>query len=441
MRRLLAAFIVLLSCSSAHAAVICVRPTQGVCVPTIQMGVARAAAGDTVLVAPGVYFENVVVPPGKDGLSIVGAGPRASILDPDAPNTGTGIRIESSGVSVRRLGIRNGRLYAIEIAAGVSDVVVRDLRIVATRGPAAVFAGTGATRLQIASNEIHAAGRIGIHLSGDNHDSVIKGNALTQVDRAIVAAGDGLQVKDNAITGATSAGLSVLGGMAVVAENMVDNVLSGGLVVTGLDPVVRHNRLRLATASISCTTCSGGDVSGNSLFGGSMAGAPGHGMQIHADARGLVVHSNRSRRVASSAFEVSGHAVELTSNVASEAVTGFRLRDTFDSPQGEHVLRVNTATNIVSTGFGIETSRALLEQNVALRAGGSGFLLSGTDDNVLRGNRAVGSTGPGFAVVSGHNVLVGNSGERNRYDFCDDGFETIVSDNAFDSISTVCDVF
>jgi pectin methylesterase-like acyl-CoA thioesterase len=41
---------------------------------TIQVAVGRAGAGDTINVAAGTYNENVFVPPGKNGLTITGAG-------------------------------------------------------------------------------------------------------------------------------------------------------------------------------------------------------------------------------------------------------------------------------------------------------------------------------------------------------------------------------
>jgi len=41
--------------------------------PTIQSAVAASAAGDTVVVAAGVYNEDLSVPAGLDGLSLLGA--------------------------------------------------------------------------------------------------------------------------------------------------------------------------------------------------------------------------------------------------------------------------------------------------------------------------------------------------------------------------------
>jgi len=48
----------------------------------IQDAVGAAVAGDTILVAPGTYAENVSIPPGKDNLKLLGAGVPDTILSP-----------------------------------------------------------------------------------------------------------------------------------------------------------------------------------------------------------------------------------------------------------------------------------------------------------------------------------------------------------------------
>jgi len=48
-------------------------------VPTIQMAIDIANIGDTILVSPGIYFENIIVT--KDGLSLIGSGADVTIID------------------------------------------------------------------------------------------------------------------------------------------------------------------------------------------------------------------------------------------------------------------------------------------------------------------------------------------------------------------------
>jgi hypothetical protein len=83
-------------------------------VPTIQGAVDVALGGDTIKVLPGIYFENVVVPPGKDGLRI--AGPTAKSVTVDAfpsafppAGAGPGFLVQADFVTLAGMTIRNAR--------------------------------------------------------------------------------------------------------------------------------------------------------------------------------------------------------------------------------------------------------------------------------------------------------------------------------------------
>ena len=97
------------------AATLCVDPTGAAgCRTTIQAAVDAAGGGDLILVAPGVYFESVVVPSGKDGLRIVGTRRDTTIVDA-SPYSDRGITgddpaflVQSSSVVLRALTVRNG---------------------------------------------------------------------------------------------------------------------------------------------------------------------------------------------------------------------------------------------------------------------------------------------------------------------------------------------
>ncbi|MFH1278032.1 MAG: hypothetical protein ABIK65_06615 [Candidatus Eisenbacteria bacterium] len=80
--------------------------------PTIAAGLAAAGAGDTVLVAPGVYQENLLWP-STGGIRLIGeGGPAETIVD----GRGLGSVIEIAGGAdsttlIKGLTLQNGRAY------------------------------------------------------------------------------------------------------------------------------------------------------------------------------------------------------------------------------------------------------------------------------------------------------------------------------------------
>jgi parallel beta-helix repeat protein len=57
---------------------------------TLQRGIDHAQAGETVRILKGTYHENVVIPPGKDGLALQGVARAKVVLVPDVPAFCTG---------------------------------------------------------------------------------------------------------------------------------------------------------------------------------------------------------------------------------------------------------------------------------------------------------------------------------------------------------------
>jgi hypothetical protein len=449
--RRFAAIAAFLCPAAVDAASLCVNPRDGACQATIQAAVEAARAGDTIHISPGVYFENVVVPSGKDGLRLTGSGRLATLVDPDVPNSGDGIRIESNDVEISALGVRNGQEHAISVGAGVSGTLVRWVAATGGRGPSAIHAEAGSTRLRILSSEVRAAGAIGIELAGANDGSTIKLNVVTQVERGIVASGEALEVASNRISTTRLDGIRVEGPRPVVTNNVIESgILNAetGLAVVGTNPTVRGNRLvNAGPAFVSCTACSGGLVMQNSSLATVGLASPIPGFQIRADASGLVVRGNRVSRASGPAFLIEGTGIRVTRNVAIDtgipgSGDGFLVQGA-----GPHTLDHNVATRCSASGFRVDGDDVTLDANVATSSGLNGFLVFGAaganSDVVLTNNRAIASNAAGFAVTGDgvSTVLTDNRGSGNRYDFCDDGVGTDVSGgNQFETTSTVCDV-
>lgn len=95
--------VVSLCCAASFGAVIEVAKNGPI--PSIQAGVDAAAAGDVVVVKPGVFFERVVVPAGKNGLRIKAKA--GAILDGFDPNGGPALSVASDDVEIGGLTIKN----------------------------------------------------------------------------------------------------------------------------------------------------------------------------------------------------------------------------------------------------------------------------------------------------------------------------------------------
>jgi hypothetical protein len=435
----------LLLASPAHAAIRCVNPTGAAgCFSSIQAAVTAAASGDTVRIAAGVYLENITVPAAKDGLKITGAGRFATLVDPDAPNAGSALVIQSNGVKVSNIGIRNGQLSGIDATA--NNTVVQGVRIVGLRG-SGVGISTVGTGNQVILSEVRGCTTGGILMSGDN--AVARSNTVVQVsDFGIIVQGNGALAQFNKVVSvgtdsvlASYLGLEVLGNQALVVGNAIQNVgLSSGqgrgLVVTGANPTVQLNRLTWAgEAIVTCTTCTGGKALANSV-----TGSAGRGFVLSADAAGFVAQLNRAVGTSGTAFDISGSSLQALQNGASDA--GFAA-PCFQVTGSGHTVTSNMALRCGGAGFRTQGDTLTLSKNSSMTANTSGYLVDGDNGvnpahtNVtLSNNKAAGTNGQGYAVVNAaaSTAVVGNIGLSNRVDLCDAGTGTTSSGNKFTAV-------
>ncbi len=440
--------VAVLACAAAStqagAAAICVSPTVKSCRPTIQAGVAAATSGDTVTIGPGTYYENVVVPPGKDGLTITG-NPLGTVVDPDAPNTGSAFVIQSSGVSLRNLTIRDGRTDAVAIEA--SDAAVQGLTILGTGG-SGVFVAPGVTGSQILANHVRGAAVDGIVLAGGNDRSVVASNTVAQTGAfGIDALGASIQVVGNRVQ-LGSRGIHVIGDGAVVARNDVELSRAAAIDVSGANPTVDQNAVAAGGAPgagsvaigivVACTTCTGGSVTGNTSAGYV------DGIAANTDAAGFRVEKNRASALHFPFTLTNG--VAASANTASGSVPGFECFATNSPGATGNVLTRNTVTRCGGVGFLSLSGNDVFDSNVANDANGYGFEVDGggglRSGVVLKGNKAIGTNGEGIGVVNGAvgTTVTGNAGSKNRLDFCDTTGSSAVSGNTFAGTSTSCDV-
>jgi len=165
------------------AATLCVNPAgTGGCSKTIGAAVALAAAGDTVLVAPGTYKESVTI--GKS-VTLAGADETTTIID--ATGLGTGVYINGidnpnlARVTVTHLSVQNANFEGI-LAANATRITISH-NIVSGNNKGLRFGGGPPSCPGIPAFETGEGFDCGegVHLSGVSNslvmDNVVQGNA------------------------------------------------------------------------------------------------------------------------------------------------------------------------------------------------------------------------------------------------------------------------
>lgn len=231
--RIAAGLVVFCGCGAlvANAATLCVNPggTSG-CKTTITAAVNAASAGDTILVAPGTYKEDVHI---KQSVSLIGAN-RWTVID--ASGLPNGIFIDgmasapASGVwhvVVSGITVRNANFEGI-LVANASDVSLIGNRITGNDKALDASAGTcNNIDTSFETNEGQDCGE-GIHLMGVNHSTILRNEVAHNAG--------GILVSDE--TGPNDHNL--------ISENIVrDNVYDCGITLAS------HGRAKFLTAGPS----------------------------------------------------------------------------------------------------------------------------------------------------------------------------------------------
>ncbi len=256
--------------SHATAAVVSVK--KGGAHPTVQSGVDAANAGDVVKVNAGIFQENVVVPAGKNGLTIAGIG---AVLIEARPaggaGGGPGIVVLSANVTVRDLAIRNAAQldathdgFGIDVAASGFTAVglaiegcsrsairvdgdglrVRECLLRANRGGLSVVSSSDA---QVRDCDVRQIGNDqGISLDQCTDVEVANCRFRSIDGAAVVAFGAGtarITVQGNDVLNCSDGAIFVFGDDSLIANNVTD-VTNGGINIRGTGTTIRDNVIR-----------------------------------------------------------------------------------------------------------------------------------------------------------------------------------------------------
>jgi hypothetical protein len=383
-----------LTAGSASAAVHCVNKTGAAgCATKIQDAISAAAAGDAIVVAPGVYTESggIIVPVGKDALRI--SGPPTAILDPTAGVAGSDapiLVIAANGVTVTGLTFRNGGSDGIYV--GGAGFTLAASKITGPRGIGLVF-GPGADGGTVRSSTIErcvqgiAVSAGGLTITSNTIASTRKA-AIAGVGAALAATGNriasthgginvvsaGAVVQRNTLTAIGGAAVQIGGADANVSSNVMTAVKGFGVAVIGDRAVVASNAISYGgDADFSALSVEGNDAT---ITRNTILDSPGDGIEVTGNnanlgfnkvvplstSDGVVVHGNLasvSHNSVSGGWRgilLFGDAPRVTSNTVADAFqSGLAIHcETFPVDASSHctggTVSLNTVTRVAHGG-------------------------------------------------------------------------------------------
>lgn len=391
----------------------CVDPFNAPpCHATIQAGVNAAPAAGTVTVAAATYFEEVTIPAGKDGLTIIGEGSSASIIDAGSPLSNPGISIQSNNVTIEGLGIRNSSDISVDIV-GATGTTLRGIRIQGSSMDCVNVDGPGTT---IEKSSFGPCAGECVQGTNAAANTFVVGNSFTMCESgAIDINADGAYVEKNKFSLIDDgAAIVITGNMMVVQKNSIAN--SDGIIV-------------------DCQICTNGIVAANKILNG--AGDTG-GIEVNSDAAGLIVEKNSVKNVTDDGFHIDGIGVVVRKNKV-KAVGGDPGDHGFDIGGTGHTIEGNSASLCAHDGFAVDGNAHTLVENKSIKNLRDGFDVGATNC-ALTGNKAVSNLAEGIELENSAtgSVLTENSATGNRTDFCDEAVGTTLTDNSFVTTGVVC---
>jgi hypothetical protein len=402
---------------AASAAVINVGPGGGT---PLQDAIDAAVAGDTILIAEGVYPEKLVIDNSghaRTGLILIGEKAGKVIIDPAAGAlTGNAITVGAGSVALQSLTVRHATGDGINCnpPAAADACIVSEVIAIGNGGDGVDINGDNAV---VTDSELRGNGAAGLKINGDGAqvtDNLTRNNAGNGLDLT----GHGMTVDGNTVRTIDNTGVHLNGDGNTVSSNRVSFAKLFGIRVNGVGNAVSYNTV--AEADNDCYALDGNglhaernkaegcggdgfDVKGQNpvLIGNTAEGTVARGMIVlcTVDCTTMLIQNNRA--IGSSGSD--GFSITV-GGAPAPALSGW-------------LVEKNQARSNVGHGLDIDASNGTVAKNKAVDNGtgdAHGLNIKGLG-LVVVSNQAVSNHGDGIHLVK-KNTADANRVERNKAD-------------------------
>lgn len=350
--------IVWVVCSAGSLAMAATLNVPSAGFPTIQSAVDSALPADTIVVKAGVYFENVNIPAGKDGITLRGKGKVVIDAREGGTPAGPGVLIGSPLVTIRNIIVRHAE------AAAVSGDGFRST----------------ADNTSIIDCAALNCGNFALFINGN--DAVVRGSTFMGCAGGVSIDGDRTLVQDCTVANDSLAGILVKGVDCTVRKCEVRVVDGDGIAMEGNNATVRQNTVTEIQGDGITLASDLATVVDNEVDASTGAG-------INVDSPGSTITDNRLSNT--SGISAEGDDSTISNNVI-EATPGFAV----DASGNGLTVDDNTISDAAVIGIFITGDQSLVRKN-KLRRLGAGITIEG-ENPLVDSNSVVGtSIGSGMA--------------------------------------------